>query len=194
LLNGLPTILIIDDDDDIRLTLVDYLTYCGHKVWEASDGDQALALAQTETAEIVLLDVVMPSLSGMELIPQLQMLLPGAAIILLTAYGSIPQAVEAMRLGVFNYLEKPLHLQQVQAVIEQAWKAKQALDKAFEDLTNRELEVLRLLATGKTDLEIAEALCLSVHTVNTHTRKVFLKLEVNNRTRAATAWNRYHLK
>lgn len=100
-------ILIADDDADTRSILVDYLTHCGYEAWGASDGEQALAVAQTHVVDVVLLDVVMPGLSGMELIPRLRALLPDVVIILLTAYGTVPQAVEAMREGAFDYLEKP---------------------------------------------------------------------------------------
>jgi len=58
-------------------------------------------------------------------------------------------------------------------------------------LTRREREVAQLLANGKTDAEIAEALCLSTYTVNSHLRKIFSKLEVNNRTQAAFVWSQY---
>jgi DNA-binding NarL/FixJ family response regulator len=133
----------------------------------------------------------MPGLSGIELIPRLQTLWPDSAIILLTAYATVPQAVEAIRLGAFDYLEKPVDFKQIQAVVECTWRTKQTQAKMLNSLTRREREVLGLLANGKTDAEIAEALCLSAHTVNSHLRKIFLKLEVHNRTQAAAMWNRY---
>ena len=183
-------ILIADDDADTRSILVDYLAHYGYEVWDASDGEQALALAQAQAVDIVLLDVVMPGLSGLELIPRLQALLPEVIIILLTAYGTIPQAVEAMRLGAVDYLEKPVELQQLRAVIERAWQEKQTQAEVMRSLTDREREVLQLLAEGKTDAEIAEALCLSTSTVNTHVHHILTKLNVKNRTEAVAVWLR----
>lgn len=184
-------ILIADDDTDTRSILVDYLAHCGYEVWAAGDGEQALALAQTQAVDIVLLDVVMPGLSGVELMPRLRALLPEVVIILLTAYGTIPQAVEAMRLGVFDYLEKPVELQQIRAVIERAWQEEQTQAEVMKSLTDREREVMQLLADGKTDAEIAEALCLSTSTANTHVHNILTKLNVKNRTQAAALWPRH---
>ncbi len=183
-------ILIADDDADTRSILVDYLTHCGYEAWEASDGEQALALAQAQVVDIVLLDVVMPGLSGMELIPRLRALLPEVVIILLTAYGTIPQAIEAMRQGAFDYLEKPLQLKQIRAVVERAWRTKQTQATMLSGLTRREREVMQLLAEGKTDAEIAGALRISVYTASTHVRNILTKLNVENRMQAAMLWNR----
>lgn len=184
-------ILIADDDAHTRSILVDYLAHCGYEVWAAGNGEQALALAQAQAVDIVLLDVVMPGLSGMELILRLQALLPEVVIVLLTAYGTIPQAVEAMRPGAFDYLEKPVELQQLRAVIERAWQEKQTQAEVMRSLTDREREVMQLLAEGKTDGEIAEALCLSASTVNTHVHHILAKLNVKNRTEAVAVWLRH---
>ncbi len=81
----------------------------------------------------------------------MQALLPDVTIILLTAYGTISQAVEAMRLGAFDYLEKPVGLQQLRAMVERAWQMKQAQAEVLENLTHREREVTQLLAEGKTE-------------------------------------------
>ncbi len=181
-------ILIADDDADTRFILVDYLTHCGYEAWGASGGEQALAVAQAQVVDIVLLDVVMPGLSGVELIPRLRALLPDVVIILLTAYGTVPQAVEAMREGAFDCLEKPVELKQIRAVVERAGRAKQTQAKTLSSLTEREREVMQLLAEGKTDAEIAEALRLSVSTVNTHVHHILTKLNIKNRVEAVTVW------
>ena len=182
-------ILIAEDDADLRAIVSDYLSHCGYEVWAARDGEQALALAQGHAVDIALVDVVMPGLSGIELIPQLQALQPGIAIILMTAYGTVPQAVEAMRLGAFEYLEKPLQLQHMREVVERAAKEKQTA--ILGSLTQREQEVLQLLAEGKTDVEIAETLHLSKYTIGTHVRNILTKLNIENRVQAAVRWDRW---
>jgi len=183
-------VLIADDDIDIRTILTDYLTHCDYEVWAASDGEQALALAEAHSVDVALLDVVMPGPSGVELIPQLQSLQPGIVVILLTAYGTVPEAVEAMRLGAFDYLEKQMQPKQMRAVMERAWAARQAQVQVLRNLTRREQDVLQLLAEGKTDIEIAEALCISLRTANTHVCHILNKMGVENRVQAAVLWNR----
>ena len=137
-------ILIVDDDlDDIFLLTEDLLQY-GYEVWTANNGERALTQVQAQPVDIALLDVNLPWLNGIELIPRLQALLPEVTIILLTNYGTISQAVEAMRLGAFDYLQKPVQLQQLRAVIERAWKAKEPQIEALSRLTRREREVAQL--------------------------------------------------
>ncbi len=184
-------ILIADDDPDARTILTDSLTHRGYEVWAACDGQQALALAKAHPVDVALLDVVMPGLSDVELISPLRSLQPGIVIILLTAYGAIPQAVEAIKLGAFDYLEKPLQPKRVRAAIERAWAARQASVLTLGDLTRREREVARLLAEGKTNAEIAEALCISVYTAGKHVRNILTKLKAENRVQVALLWSRY---
>jgi DNA-binding NarL/FixJ family response regulator len=182
--NDVLRVLIADDDIDIRTILTDYLTHCGYEVWAASDGEQTLALAEAHSVDVALLDVVMPSMSGVELIPQLQSLQPGMVIILLTAYGTISQAVEAMRLGAFDYLEKPFQPKQIQAIVERAWKARQTQVQALRRLTRRERDVLLLLTQGLDNIAIADKLCVSVNTIHSHNKRIYSKLGVADRAGA----------
>lgn len=182
-------ILIVEDDADTQSILVGYLTWCGYSVWAASDSDQALAWAEAQPLDVALVDVVMPGLSGIELIPRLRSLQPGLIIILLTAYGTIDQAVAAIRLGAFDYLEKPLQPKQVRRAVERAWQARGKYARALQGLSERERQVLRLLAEGKSDSEIAAALRLSVRTVNTHVQHILTKTGAENRVQAARLWN-----
>jgi len=196
-----PRILIADDDVDTRDILSGFLAHQGYETIVASDGEETLALAARLPLDLALLDVVMPGLSGVELAARLKDLQPQIEVILITAYGSLEQAVEAMRQGVFYYLAKPLKLRRVLAVVEKAWAEQQARAQALAEetgisavlrsLTGREREVLALLAEGKTDPEIAEGLCISTHTASTHVRNILGKLEVKNRVQAAVLGDRY---
>jgi FixJ family two-component response regulator len=169
--------LIVDDDPDDIVLLTDDLAGCGYEVWTASNGEHALAQAQAQPVDIALLDVRLPGLTGLELIPRLQALLPEVTIILLTNYGTISQAVEAVRLGAFDYLEKPVDPQQLRLVVTRAWQTKHAHAEVLDSLTHREREVMQLLAEGKTDNGIAEALGISVYTASTHVRNILTKTE-----------------
>jgi DNA-binding NarL/FixJ family response regulator len=185
------TFLIADDDPDLLSIVSDYVQYCGHRVWTASDGRQALDLAAVHDIDAALLDVVMPELSGIDLIPRLQELQPGITIVLMTAYATVSQAVEAMKLGALDYLEKPVTLPRVHEMIERAVQQKRQQEQTWKMLSGREREVLRLLAEGKSDVDIAPALGLSKYTVSTHVRNILAKLKVENRVQAAVRWERW---
>lgn len=114
-------------------------------------------------------------------------------MVLFTAYATIEQAVEAIKLGAFDYLQKLFSLRQVLDVVERAWAARQQqLEKTtpLHKLTPRERQVLALLAEGKTDGEMAEVLRVSVRTIHTHVSGILSKLRVSNRLQAALMWQR----
>jgi DNA-binding NarL/FixJ family response regulator len=200
-----PRILIADDNVDTRYILSDFLARQGYETITASSGEKALALAARLPLDLALLDVVMPGPLGIELAARLKGLQPQIEVILITAYGSLEQAVEAMRQGIFYYLAKPLELRQVLAVVEKAWVKQQARAQvlaeetpemlgALRGLSCREREVLALLAEGRIDPEIAEALCISTYTASTHVRNLLGKLKVKNRVQAVVLWDRYRRK
>lgn len=103
-----PTILVVDDDDAFRELLVDILRPEGYRVLEAASAEEALELASRERADLVLTDQRMPGMDGIELVRRLRAAADPPAIVVMTAYGTIPQAVEAVRLGAADYLTKPL--------------------------------------------------------------------------------------
>ncbi len=109
----------------------------------------------------------------------------------MTAYGTIEQAVVAMKAGVLDYLEKPVNLPRLREVIERIVQQKREQDQAWKMLTAREREILLLLAEGKSDVEVAQALNLSKYTASTHVRNILTKLNVENRVQAAVAWDRW---
>ena len=104
----IPKVLLVDDDAAFRELLVDILRADGYELLEAADGVRALALATQHRVDLVLTDQRMPGLSGLELAGRLAALSEPPAVVLMTAFGTIPQAVEAMRAGVVDYLTKPL--------------------------------------------------------------------------------------
>ncbi len=125
----MPRVLVADDEPDARNILSTYLTHYGCVVLAAVDGVQAWSLASTNDIDLALLDVVMPGLSGVELLERLKTLESAPEVILLTAYATVAQAVEAMKLGAFDYLTKPLRLKQVWEVVKKAWAARQAREQ-----------------------------------------------------------------
>jgi DNA-binding NarL/FixJ family response regulator len=190
--DNMPGVLIADDDADFRAIASDYLNYHGFRVLVAGNGGQAVTLAEAHAIDIAILDVVMPELSGVDLIPRLKEFWPDVVIILLTAYATVSQAVETIQLGAFDYLEKPIPLPRLHELVKRAWQIKQVQGAPLNQLSLREREVLQRLAEGRSDPEIAQALCLSPYTVNTHVRNILTKLNVENRLQAALVWDRWN--
>ncbi len=113
-------LLVVDDDKNIRTHLATYLRTLGHEVELAADGVEALRIAESEAIEIVLSDLRMAGMDGMALLRELRRRRPEAVVILMTAYATIPGAVEAMREGAFHYLVKPFALDEVHRLVERA--------------------------------------------------------------------------
>jgi two-component system, NtrC family, response regulator AtoC len=101
-------VLVVDDEEGIRSFLVEALTDDGHEVVAAEDGQAALARLERETFHLLITDLRMPGMDGMELLGKARGLQPDLEVIVLTAYGSVGTAVEAMRRGAYDYLQKPL--------------------------------------------------------------------------------------
>lgn len=111
-------VLLIEDDEGFRVTLALALTRRGCEVAQASGARSALAAAQQGGVQGIVLDMRLGSADGMTLIPELRRLLPEARLIVLTGFGSIPGALEAVRLGADDYLLKPAGADQVLAALQ----------------------------------------------------------------------------
>jgi two-component system response regulator RegA len=101
------TLLVVDDDDVFRRRLARAFTERGFAVREAADGEAALALAREESPELAVVDLRMPGVGGLDVVRGLHEIDPTTRIVVLTGYGSIATAVEAMRLGAVHYVAKP---------------------------------------------------------------------------------------
>jgi two-component system nitrogen regulation response regulator NtrX len=102
------TILVVDDEREIRESLAMILEYEGYSCRSAPDGTTALALFSSESPELVLLDIRMPGLSGLEVLERLKSSEPFTPVVIISAHGDVPTAVEAIKKGAFDFLEKPL--------------------------------------------------------------------------------------
>jgi two-component system, NtrC family, response regulator AtoC len=100
-------ILVVDDDQATRLSLAYALSDAGHHVTEASDGEEALAIASERTFDVAVLDVRLPKVDGLTIFRRLRLRAPTTAVILMTAYATIPDAVASLREGAYDYVTKP---------------------------------------------------------------------------------------
>jgi DNA-binding NtrC family response regulator len=126
-------LLVVDDDDEFRDTLVRRFTRCGFHVRDAAHGDEALDMAQRRDFDVAVFDILMPGVSGLQLLERFRENHVECEVILLTGKGTIESAVQAMKLGAFDYLQKPFPLKELETLIRRAnerrqlWKENQQL-------------------------------------------------------------------
>jgi DNA-binding NarL/FixJ family response regulator len=165
-------------------------------VGEACDGAEAIARFRELQPDVTLMDLQMPVMNGVEAITKIRADFPDARILVLTTYAGDVQAVRALKAGATGYLLKSsLRTEMLDAIhnvhrgrrhVHRDVAAEIALHVVDESLSDREAEVLRLVAVGKANKEIAHALSLSEETVKAHLKNIFAKLDVADRTHAVT--------
>lgn len=116
------TILIVDDEPDLRNLLEQVLTNAGYKVQQASDGDEALKLLKKEKFDIALLDIQMPNVNGIQVLKYIQQHLPKTKAIMLTGYADLKHAMEAKEFGAQDFIGKPYKIEDILSTVEQALK------------------------------------------------------------------------
>ena len=134
-----PLVLVVDDESDIRSSLRMILEYEGYEFSEASSGEEALKRLDTERPDVVLLDIKMPRMDGLEILARVKQSDPALPIVVISGHGTIATAVEATRLGAFDFMEKPLERDRVLLVVRNALesgrleKENRALKLTFEE-------------------------------------------------------------
>ena len=131
-------VLIVDDDQDIRLLLDKFLAKNGFTTATASTGDEALVATKEEEYNLILCDFKLPDTTGIELIPRIKITNPEAAIIVITGYSDVKIAVKAIKLGAYDYVTKPLYPDEILLTIKQAIESKKSKAKVEKaSKTNR---------------------------------------------------------
>lgn len=207
-------VMIVDDHPLVRSAVARAVAAADMiVVAEASTAEEALILAPRIAPDILLLDIALPGMSGIELLRQLAPRLPGAKIVMLTVSSSDRDVADAVRYGASGYLTKDLSPEALARSLRATQTGELVMPRrlaarllarltrrgtpevAHEDpvvdrLTMRELGVLRLLAEGLTDRDIAAALTISRRTVETHVSSILRKLDVRNRAEAASRFRK----
>lgn len=204
------TVLIADDHAIVRHGLRTFFDLQPDLlvVQEADSGEAVARLVAEMVPDVVLMDLVMPGIGGVEAIRQIKRTSPQTQIIALTSYHDDEFVFPALSAGALSYVLKDMHPAELVEVvrkaargesvlhprialrvIQQMQNAKQGLPDLFTQLSERELEVLRLIASGLTNAAIAEQLVISEKTVKKHVSNILSKLHLLDRTQAAVlAW------
>jgi len=202
------TVAVVEDSPTVRRNLNRWLDRSpGFKcVCTCANGVEALRLLPGCQPQVVLMDIQMPEMSGVECTAQLKLLLPAVQIIMLTVYEDTETIFKALRAGACGYLLKRSSLPEILNAIREILQGGAPMTSAiarklvttFQDpahsadpgtaLSARESEILELLARGLTNKEIGAKLCLSPYTVKNHLAHVFEKLHVRCRTEAVMAY------
>jgi two-component system, NarL family, response regulator LiaR len=171
-------------------------------VGEAADGAEAVEKARTLRPAVILMDLMMPRKSGLDAIGEIKAFLPEVPILVLTSFAEEDNVFPAIRAGAIGYLLKDSSPQQLLQAIYDVYRGESSLhptialkmirelsrqsnqERSESPLTDREVEVLKLVAQGLTNQEIANRLTISEWTVRTHVRNILGKLHLANRTQA----------
>jgi NarL family two-component system response regulator LiaR len=198
-------VLIADDHAIVREGLRSLLdTEPGMELaGEAADGVEAVTHARALRPDVILLDLMMPRMDGIEAIREIKREQPDARILVLTSFAEDEKVFAAIKLGALGYLLKDSSPQELLQAIREVARGESSLHPAIarkvlrelsqprdlpptrDPLTARELDVLRLVAQGLSNQEIAERLALSERTARTHVSQILAKLHLANRTQAA---------
>lgn len=209
-MSGKITVLLVDDHKVVRQGVRAFLQAQTdiEVVAEADSGETAVALAAEHAPDVVLMDLVMPGMDGVAATRAVKAQSPRTQIIMLTSYHQDEHIFPAIRAGALSYLlkdiepaaladavrqaaqgEAVLHPRVAARVVQELHGSRQNTVNVFTELSERELEVLRLIAAGANNSSIAEQLVISEKTVKSHVSNILSKLHLADRTQAAVlAW------
>lgn len=205
-------VLLIDDHEMVRLGLSAYLStqLDIEIVGEAADGREGIQLALETKPDVILMDLLMEGMDGITATGEISKLLPKSKIIVLTSFLDDDKVYPALEAGALSYLLKTSRAEEIAAAIRKTAIGESVLEpkvtgkviakmrnqdeeKRHELLTSREMQVLKLIAEGRTNQQIAEHLYITVKTVKTHITNLLSKLELDDRTKAAIYAHRHKL-
>ena len=188
------SILLIDDEKILLEAVSDDLKETGYKVTTAVSGEEGLRSFKIHQHDLVIIDLKMEDMDGLEVSRQIRELNPETPIMILTGYGSMETAIEAIRLDLDDYVVKPVNRDDLFEKIHRCLKKRgnshpnkpkptfeQNIKLEKAGLTRREKEVVQLAAQGYNDDEIATMLAISAFTVKFHLKRIFKKLGIHKR-------------
>ncbi len=185
-----PTVFVVDDDDAVRRFLTGLIQSIDLKVEAYASAKDFLDAYEPNRPGCLLLDVRMPGMSGLELQRELAERSIDLQVVILTGHGNVPVAVQAMKAGAVDFIEKPFNnellLDRIQAAVAQSLRSDSEREKhgetlrRLDTLTPRERQVFDLVVTGETNKSIAHRLKISEKTVEIHRAKVMRKMRARS--------------
>lgn len=182
-----PTVFVVEDDETNRQLMKDLFEFVDLKVELFPSGDAFLAAMPVHGPGCILLDVRMPGISGLDLQARLSQTKLDLPIIIVTAHGDTQMAVRAMKEGAFDFVEKPINNQVLLDTVNKAltesrrigaeFREQESIQKRLDLLTPRETDVLRMIAQGKLNKQIAFELGITQRTVEVHRARVMEKIQ-----------------
>lgn len=203
-------VLVVDDHEMVRLGITSFLETepCVSVVGEARSGREALKQARELCPDVILMDLLMEDMDGIAATRAILHDCPDTKVIVLTSYVDDELVYPALEAGAVSYLLKTANAEEVARAVQAAVRGESVVDPKVmkklvhrihrqkplhASLTDRELEVLMLIAEGKTNQDIADTLHIGLKTVKTHVSNILSKLEVDDRTQAAVYAHRHGL-
>ncbi|GKU84437.1 response regulator transcription factor [Niallia sp. NCCP-28] len=196
-------VLFVDDHEMVRIGVSSYLSAQSdiEVVGEADNGRKAVQLALSLRPDIILMDLVMPEMDGIEATRQIMEDWPEAKIIIVTSFLDDEKVYPALEAGASSYMLKTSKASEIADAVRATFHGQSVLEPEVtgkmmikmrqkkqvllhEELTAREMEILLLMAEGKSNQEIADQLFIAIKTVKTHVSNILSKLEVQDRTQA----------
>lgn len=138
-MENLPRLMLVDDEERFRETLSKRLNETGYEVRGVASGMEALDLLSAEKFDVVILDIQMPGMSGIETLSEIRSRHIGVEVIMLTGHGEVASAVEGMRLGAYDYLMKPYEYEYLVVKIQEAYKIKKDRDERLRKAEEKAL-------------------------------------------------------
>ena len=203
-------VMLVDDHAVVRSGLAAFILAYNdlELVGEASSGQEAIDVCERNKPDVILMDMVMPGMDGVEATRKVKDISPRTQIIILTSFHEDEHIFPALQAGAISYLLKDVKARELVEAIQRASKGEATLHprvaarlikqfsqgepdrrNLFTELTEREVEVLTLIARGSTNQKIAEDLVISIGTVKGHVSNILSKLHLADRTQAAVyAW------
>lgn len=175
------SVFFVDDEPDIQEVVARTLEMAGMTVRTFGSAEACLEALPAGDCDLVISDVRLPGVDGITFLTELRHAYPWLPTIVVTGYGHVPMAVDALNSGVCDFLEKPLGRKRLLSAVEKALK--RALPPAMrtaEAFTAAEAQVLRLVLQGKTSKEISRALHRSVRTIESHRSHIMHKMHARN--------------
>lgn len=189
-MNTPPLVYVVDDDPGMRKSLGKVMASAALDVRLLASAEEFLEQFNEAIPSVLVLDLQMPGMHGLELLRQLRARNIHIPVVIATGTGTVPIAVETMKLGAVEFLEKPVDHRVLLMNVQQALAKEaarrverseaQSIQERFTDLTDREREVLNLIVGGQSNKQIAMTLGISIKTVAVHRGKLMLKTGAMN--------------